>query len=231
MSETGRPNGNEQGGMDVQQLRIQIVGQYVKDLSFENPGAPMTGAVRPQIDLGVDVQARRLGEEVVRVANGIQNTTNRVVLWGASSTIVCPGRKPDPSVAPAPAAASPVATGNGAVASPTAGQDRRVKMVDGDPVSIPLELVMINDIALANVGGEVFNEISQKLKQHSLFDRTAMVTLSPGSIGYIPSEKSYLLPSQMAVNNHIKPGCAEQSIVNGFLDLEKQYLPVWNAAR
>jgi len=177
----------------------------------------------------LDVQGRRLGEEVVRVSNSIQNTADRVVLWGANSTIVCPGRKPDPS-APPTAAAAPAAP-NGAVASPTAGQDRRVKMVDGDPVTIPLELVMINDIALANVGGEVFNEISQKLKQQSLFDRTAMVTLSPGSIGYIPSEKSYLLPSQMAVNNHIRPGCAEQSIVNGFLDLEKQYIPVWKAAR
>ena len=179
----------------------------------------------------LDVQARRLGEEVVRVANSIQNTTDRAVLWGASSTTVCPGRKPDPS-APAPApAAAPAPSANATVVSPTAGQDRRVKMVDGDPVNIPLQLVMINDIALANVGGEVFNEISQKLKKASLFDRTAMVTLSPGSIGYIPSEKSYLLPSQMAVNNHIKPGCAEQNIVSGFVDLEKQYLPVWNAAR
>ncbi len=103
-------------------------------------------------------------------------------------------------------------------------------MVDGDPVDIPIQLIMINDIALANVGGEVFNEISQKLKKASLFDRTAMVTLNNGSIGYIPSENSYLLPSQMAVNNRIKPGCAERSIVDGFLSLEREYLPTWNAA-
>ena len=62
MSETGRPNG-EQGGMEAQQVRIQVVGQYVKDLSFENPGAPMTAPMRPQIDLGVDVQWRRLDAE------------------------------------------------------------------------------------------------------------------------------------------------------------------------
>ncbi|MGH7193247.1 MAG: neutral/alkaline non-lysosomal ceramidase N-terminal domain-containing protein, partial [Candidatus Saccharimonadales bacterium] len=30
----------------------------------------------------LDVQARRLGEEVVRVANSIQNTTDKAVLWG-----------------------------------------------------------------------------------------------------------------------------------------------------
>jgi preprotein translocase subunit SecB len=39
---------------------IQVVGQYIKDLSFENPGAPVNMAVRPQIDLGVDLQAKRV---------------------------------------------------------------------------------------------------------------------------------------------------------------------------
>ena len=43
--------------------RIQIVGQYVKDLSFENPGAPATLTQRPSIDLGVDLQARRRDPE------------------------------------------------------------------------------------------------------------------------------------------------------------------------
>jgi hypothetical protein len=168
----------------------------------------------------LDVLSRRLGEEVVRVAKNIQNTTDKVVLWGANTSVTCPGRQP----AAAGDTSVPVGT------SPTAGR-RNIRMVDGDPVTIPLSLLMINDIALANVGGEVFNEISQKLKRESYFDRTAMVTLSPGSLGYIPSEKSYLLPSAMAVNNRIKPGCAEQAIVESFLGLEKQYLPVWKAAK
>lgn len=64
MSETGvGPNGNSQGGPEGTPVRVQIVGQYVKDLSFENPGAPTNMAVRPQIDLGVDLQARRLDAE------------------------------------------------------------------------------------------------------------------------------------------------------------------------
>ena len=40
--------------------QVQSIGQYVKDLSFENPGAAMNIATRPQIDLNVDLQARRL---------------------------------------------------------------------------------------------------------------------------------------------------------------------------
>jgi preprotein translocase subunit SecB len=64
MSSTGAgPNGNPQGGPEGPPLHIQIIGQYVKDLSFENPGAPANMTVRPQIDLGVDLQARRLDAE------------------------------------------------------------------------------------------------------------------------------------------------------------------------
>jgi hypothetical protein len=169
----------------------------------------------------LDVLSRRLGEEVVRVASNIHNTTDKAVLWGADTTVTCPGRKQE---------VTSQASASAAAQSPTAGAPTG-KMVDAEPVNIPLGLVMINDIALANVSGEVFNEISQKLKRESLFDRTAMVTLSRGSLGYIPSESAYLLPSAMAARNRIKPGCAESQIVNAFVGLEKQYIPVWTASR
>jgi preprotein translocase subunit SecB len=61
MSDIGLgPNGGEGQNAFGEGARVQIIGQYVKDLSFENPGAPMTLTARPQIDLGVDLQARRL---------------------------------------------------------------------------------------------------------------------------------------------------------------------------
>ena len=57
-------NGSGDGGTAAgPQPRIQVVGQYVKDLSFENPGAPAAMAQRPNIDLGVDLQARRMDAE------------------------------------------------------------------------------------------------------------------------------------------------------------------------
>jgi preprotein translocase subunit SecB len=57
-------NGGGDGGTAPgPQPRIQVVGQYVKDLSFENPGAPAAMAQRPSIDLGVDLQARRMDAE------------------------------------------------------------------------------------------------------------------------------------------------------------------------
>ena len=61
---SGIPGGMAAGengtGNDVNAPRIQIVAQYVKDLSFENPGAPASSAARPSIELAVDLQARRV---------------------------------------------------------------------------------------------------------------------------------------------------------------------------
>ncbi len=59
--ETG-PEGNG-GETAPAQARVQIIGQYVKDLSFENPGAPGALTQRPQVDFGVDLQARRLDND------------------------------------------------------------------------------------------------------------------------------------------------------------------------
>jgi preprotein translocase subunit SecB len=56
-SEGLSPNGNGSGEMPAPHM--QILAQYVKDLSFENPGAPLNPSIRPAIDLGVDLQARR----------------------------------------------------------------------------------------------------------------------------------------------------------------------------
>lgn len=53
---SGVPDGNSEANAP----RVQIVAQYIKDLSFENPGAPSALTGRPAIDLGVDLQARRM---------------------------------------------------------------------------------------------------------------------------------------------------------------------------
>jgi preprotein translocase subunit SecB len=60
MSDQGNGTGGTAERTGSPQPRIQVVGQYVKDLSFENPGAPGAIAQRPAIDLGVDLQARRM---------------------------------------------------------------------------------------------------------------------------------------------------------------------------
>ncbi len=66
MSDLGSTNGGAApavpGTADTAS-RMMVTAQYVRDLSFENPGAPAVQTMRPQIDLGVDLQARRLDAE------------------------------------------------------------------------------------------------------------------------------------------------------------------------
>ena len=167
----------------------------------------------------LDVQSRRLGQEIVRVTKEIQSTSARAVIWSVRSSVTCPGQKraeqPKPGAPTQGWQAPPAST---------------VKMIDGDPVTIPLQLMMINDIAIAGVGGEVFTEIGMHVKKDSLFDRTLMVTLLPGGAGYIPTDKAFLLPSEKAVGNRLKPGCAEPAMVGEFQTMMKSYLPIWKAA-
>lgn len=57
---------SDQGETAAQPI-LEVLTQYVKDMSFENPGAPAALAERPQIDLGVDLQARRKEGELYEV--------------------------------------------------------------------------------------------------------------------------------------------------------------------
>ena len=60
MSSEGTPAAANQGQPGVPNL--QVVGQYIKDLSFENPGVASAISDRPQIELAVDLNAARLPE-------------------------------------------------------------------------------------------------------------------------------------------------------------------------
>ncbi len=54
---------------DVQAPTIRVLGQYVKDLSFENPNAPasLRNAGQPQIDVAVDVRTAALEQDTFEV--------------------------------------------------------------------------------------------------------------------------------------------------------------------
>jgi|TARA_R110000868_G_scaffold45045_1_gene149826 preprotein translocase subunit SecB len=59
--------------------QLRIMAQYVKDLSFENPGAPeaFRGGQAPGIDLSIDVQARTMGENMFEVMLNINARATR----------------------------------------------------------------------------------------------------------------------------------------------------------
>src|SRR5438067_2582388 len=67
MADSNSPNGGTNPaampsqGADMQMPSLQIISQYIKDLSFENPSMGVN-VQRPQIEFTVDLQARRLQE-------------------------------------------------------------------------------------------------------------------------------------------------------------------------
>lgn len=144
----------------------------------------------------VDAFGKVLGEEVVRVAGAIK-TAPEARLWGAQQVATCPGRRVEPG--------------------PTPRLD--YKFTDAAPVQIRLSLLMLDDIALAGVSGEVFTLIGQRLKRESPWNHTVVITHANGSSGYIPNDAAFDQVSYEITASHLKPGCAENAIVNGFLDL------------
>src|SRR5262249_61919929 len=57
-------------GEAAQQQQLVVNAQYVKDLSFENPRAPqslMQQAQPPEVQIGVDVKAQTLGQDIYEV--------------------------------------------------------------------------------------------------------------------------------------------------------------------
>ena len=54
--------GPETNGAGAPEPGIRILAQFIRDLSFENPRAPETlraqNAVQPQIEMGVEMNAR-----------------------------------------------------------------------------------------------------------------------------------------------------------------------------
>jgi hypothetical protein len=148
----------------------------------------------------VDALGKILGEEAVRVAGAI-HTTDQAKIWGKQQVVTCPGRKVEPGPLPR----------------------KEYKWEDSDPVSIRLSLLMINDIALAGVSGEVMTMIHERLKNTSTSSHTVMVTHANGSSGYIPGDAAFEQISYEITTSRLKPGCAESAIVGGFLNLMQQH--------
>jgi hypothetical protein len=144
----------------------------------------------------VDALGRLLGEAAVRAAEAAV-TSPDVRIHGAQQVFTCAGRRVEPG--PTPRA--------------------EYKFSDTDPVSIRLGLLTINDIALAGVSGEVFTLISRRLQRESPFAHTVMVTHTNGSSGYIPNDAAFDPVSYEVTASRLKPGCAEDGIVNGFLKM------------
>jgi neutral/alkaline ceramidase-like enzyme len=145
----------------------------------------------------VDALGRILGEDVVRVANRMTRMSSEASIRGSQKVVTCPGQK--------------------VAAGPRPRKDYQFEAAD--PVNIRLSLLMVGNVALAGVSGEVLTPIYERLRAESPFNPTIMVTHANGSSGYIPNDAAYDQTSYEITTTHLKRGCAENAIVGGFLDI------------
>jgi neutral ceramidase len=195
---------------DLREIRIKDYAKRGEDISNSMPpGGQGLNKQDPQVMKLMNQQKQLilsmgqfLGEEVMHVMHGMERTQSSARLFGAQKTVSCPGRQ---------------RTDTGRAGYPGTYKD-------ANPVDLRLSLVMIGDVALGAVNGEVFNPISQRLKKESRLAGTMMVTLTNGMApsGYIPNDAAFGYNTFEVVSSRLKPGCAEDAIVNGILDLIDQ---------
>jgi len=193
--------GNLQISSDLPGSTARFVEQHFGDKIVAPWTSGTSGDQDPIYRTGTDFRnvaalGRILGEEVIQVADGIK-TSPRARVRAMQSVVTCPGKR--------------------TVQAP--GPGREYKWEDADPVSIRLSLLVINDIAITGVSGEVLTNIGLRLKKESPFTRTIMVTHCNGSSGYLPDDAAYEQVSYEITTTRVKPGCAENAIIDGFLKM------------
>lgn len=139
-----------------------------------------------------------MGEEVLRVMKYTLRFRDEIGMFVSDTVVSCPGRKR-----------------TDAGREGTAGQ-----YVDSDPVNLGLKLLTLGDIAFAFMGGDPYSKIVLNLKEESPYNFTLMVvhTNALGG-GYIPSDDAFGRNTFQVLSTSLKSGCAERSIINGFLDM------------
>jgi hypothetical protein len=139
-----------------------------------------------------DAYGRLLGEEAIRAADSSKGASPEVSIWSASRDVTCPGSRYDAKT----------------------GQ-----RTDTEPQTIHMDLLMLNNIALAGVAAEVVTNIYYHLKQESPLANTILVSLNNGRLTYMPDDAAYDAPIFEVRSSSLKRGCGEGAIVNSFVDM------------
>jgi hypothetical protein len=141
-----------------------------------------------------DAQGVMVGAEVLRVARLIKDTTSVVKLEADARKVSCRTK-------------------------PGVNQMADMTAVNAPTVDLRLGLIMLNQVALASVSGEVVTNIYLHLKKASPLTNTIMVTLANDRIGYIADDAAYDRPLFEVNGSPAQRGCAEGAIVDGLSEM------------
>ncbi len=193
---------------DLREIRIKDYAKRGEDISNAMPPPGGVGLDRndPTVAKLMNQQKRMvlsmgqmLGEAVLHAMRGATRDLSNVGIYGNSKTVTCPGRQ---------------RTNVGR--SGVAGEYK-----DADPVEIRLGVLVVGDVAIAQVNAIPYAAIGLRLKKESPYAKILLTTRANGMsrAGYVPDEASYAHQIFSVLNSPVKPGCGEAAIVNGILDL------------
>jgi hypothetical protein len=86
-------------------------------------------------------------------------------------------------------------------------------------LKIRLSALRIGNIILTGVSGEVFNEISVRMRKQSPFTNTFMITHCNGSSGYLPTEAAYAEGGYEVNSTRAKAPGAEKPIIDNLIEM------------
>ena len=195
---------------DLRDIRIADFAAKGEDISNKMPpGGQGLDRTKPEVkrllkeqERMIDSYGQILGEEVKYVIMMMRRYEDNVTLNCGRKIVSVPGRK--------------LLNNQG-----RAGYSGEYE--DAPDVQIGLGLIMLDDIPISSVSGEVYNPIAVRLKKESPYARTMMTTVAYGfgarGGGYIPDDESYGAETFEVLTSRYKQGYAESAIVNGILDL------------
>ena len=141
-----------------------------------------------------EAQGVMVGAEVLRVARGMDGLSLNARLAVDAREVSCPTKK-----------------GVNQLADMTTVQVPEVKL--------RLGLILLDDVALTSVSGEVVTNIYEHLRRASPLTRTILVTLANDRIGYIADDAAYDRPIFEVNGTPVARGCAESAIVGGLVEM------------
>ena len=142
----------------------------------------------------MEAQGLLVGAEVVRVARSVTKLSSAGRVRAADRVVSCPVKR---------------------------GVDVMADMKQEDVpfVDLRIGLILLGQIALVGVSGEVVTRICQRLRRESPQASTILISIVNDRIGYIADDEAYDRPTHEVNGSPVRRGYAENAIVSGAIDM------------
>jgi neutral ceramidase len=146
-----------------------------------------------------DAQGVMLGAEVMRVAKQINASTSDVRIRAVQRDVVC-------------------------ATKPGVGQLATMSQVQSPTVTLRLSLILLDEVAIAGVSGEVVTNIYRHLQRETPLADTILATIVNDRVGYLADDAAYDRPIFEVNGSPAARGCAEKAIVEGLVGMMRDAL-------